>query len=553
MGSRRAFLASGSAAAAAAWTFGSGAQGDENVDEINEATIAEAEKLAGVRYTAAERAQAVEDLRARVARYLARRAVDLGEVCPPVTVFHPITGGERVNQPNEVIANGGEPGPIPQDDRAIAYAPVATLSTWLGRGEISSRRLTQIYLERLRRIGPALECVVTLTEDRAMEQAERADREMSAGRRRGPLHGVPWGAKDLFDTAGIPTTWGAAPYRHRVPDRDAYVVERLDDAGAVLVAKLSLGAIAYGDIWFGGRTNNPWDPRVGSGGSSAGSAAATAAGLVGFSLGTETYGSIVTPCMRCGATGLRPTFGRVARTGAMALCWSLDKIGPICRTVQDCGLVLGAINGADAGDPSSTDVPFAFDARDPAQGLRLGYAPAWFEGDQVTDLERDVLPAAAKAGLELVEVELPDWPYDALMTILEAEAASAFEGLTLSDRDDDLTWQDDRAWPNTWRSARFIPAVEYIQAQRFRRRVCEMMLEHMAGVDALVSPPYAASLLVVTNCTGHPALTMRCGHRADGMPRGITLWGRLYDEGTLCRIGMALENRLGIRHRNPPM
>ena len=319
------------------------------------------------------------------------------------------------------------------------------------------------------------------------------------------------------------------------------------------MAKLSLGALAYGDIWFGGRTNNPWKLDQGSSGSSAGPCAATAAGLAGFTLGTETLGSIVTPCMRCGTTGLRPTFGRVARTGAMALCWSLDKIGPICRTVEDCAIVLAAINGADPGDPSSIDVPLSFDATRSVRGKRVGYSPKWFEGRGASDLDRAALSAARRTGVELVEIELPDLPYGTLMTILLVEAAAAFEELTLSDRDDELVWQDPRAWPNSFRTTRFTPAVELLQAQRFRRLVCEMMAEQFEGLDAMISPSYAASLLLITNNTGHPSLTIRCGFRDDGTPSGITLWGGLFDEGTLCGIGMALERELGVWDRRPPL
>ncbi len=331
------------------------------------------------------------------------------------------------------------------------------------------------------------------------------------------------------------------------------MVRRLDEAGAVLVAKLTLGALAYGDIWFGGRTNNPWKLDQGSSGSSAGSAAATAAGLVGFSLGTETLGSIVTPCMRCGTTGLRPTFGRVPRTGAMALCWSLDKIGPICRSVEDCLLVLDAINGADPGDPASLDEPLAFSGSQPVHGVRVGYAPAWFEGERASDHDRVALEALRRSGVELVEVELPQWPYGTLLTILRVEATACHEDMTLKNRDDELVWQEPRAWPNTFRQTRFAPAVEYVQAQRFRRLVMEMMAERMQELDAVISPSFAGSLLLITNNTGHPSLTVRSGFRDDGTPTGITLWGHLFDEGTLGRLGLALERELGVWDRRPSL
>jgi Asp-tRNA(Asn)/Glu-tRNA(Gln) amidotransferase A subunit family amidase len=395
--------------------------------------------------------------------------------------------------------------------------------------------------------------VVTLLPERALAAAARADAELAAGRDRGPLHGVPCGVKDLFAVAGAPTTWGAVPYRDQVIDDTATVVRRLDEAGAVVAAKLTLGALAWGDVWFGGKTRNPWNPEEGSSGSSAGPAAATAAGLVAFGLGTETLGSIVSPCLRCGTTGLRPTFGRVARTGAMALGWSLDKIGPIARTVEDCMLVLAAINGADLGDPSSLNMPLNFDARRSVRGLRLGYDPAWFEEDGATVLDRQVLEAARQVGLRLVRIELPDWPYQTLMTILMVEAAAAFEELTLSGRDDELSWQEPQAWPNLFRQTRFTPAIEYVQSQRFRRMVMEMMAGQFTEVDAIISPSYAGSLLLITNNTGHPALTLRCGFKEDGTPHGITLIGPLFDEGTLCSIGMALERELDVWRERPTM
>ncbi|MHC4448438.1 MAG: amidase family protein, partial [Planctomycetota bacterium] len=543
--SRRSFLKSaGVATAAGALPATAGAEQSEESEEpdqaeITPATIAEAEKLAAVVFTDAEREAIHKGIGEQVARYVGRRAQALPNGLAPATIFDPRMTDTRVHASQRpIVRSEGDPGPLPARETDIAFAPVTALARWIERQELTSTRLTRIYLDRLRSFGPKLECVVTLTERLAMAQAERADREIAAGRYRGPLHGIPWGAKDLLDTAGIVTTWGATPYKDRVAEGDAAVVRRLEEAGAVLVAKLTLGALAYGDIWFDGRTNSPWNLEQGSRGSSAGSAAATAAGLVGFSLGTETLGSIVSPCMRCGTTGLRPTFGRVARTGAMALCWSLDKIGP---------------NGADPGDPSSLDVPFNFDASQSLSRLRLGYDPAWFEDRRATDLDRNALAVARGLGLKLVEISLPDWPYGALMTILLVEAAAAFEELTLSNRDDELVWQAPEAWPNTFRTTRFAPAIEYVQAQRFRRRVMAMMAERFADIDAIISPSFASSLLLITNSTGHPSLTIRCGLRANGTPRGITLWGRLFEEGTLCRIGMALESALDVWDKRPPL
>jgi len=522
----------------------------EGKQGITPATIEEAEKLAAVQYTPAERELVVGDIGDGIERIRRRREFPLSNGVAPQQVFRPAAGPDRLHPPAPPPRTTRR---VPDNDEDIAFSPLTDLAAWVRDGKLTSTRLTEIYLDRLDRYGERLECVVTRTDDLARRQARQADEEIRAGRWRGALHGIPWGAKDLLDTAGIRTTWGATPYRDRVPERDAAVVERLGEAGAVLAAKLTLGALAYGDIWFDGKTRNPFNVEQGSSGSSAGSAAATAAGLVGFAVGTETLGSIVSPCMRCGATGLRPTFSRVSRRGAMALCWSLDKIGPICRTVEDCAHVLRVISRYDEADPSSTDAPFVFDPRRSVHGIRLGYNPSWFAGNAAGEHDRRALDAARKSGMKLVEIDLPDWPYDALLTILLVEAAAAFEELTLDGRDDELVWQEPQAWPNTFRTARFIPAVEYVQAERFRRRVGEMMAERFDDVHAIMSPSYAASLLLITNCTGHPSLTLRTGFADNGTPRGTTINGRLFDEGTLCSIGMAIERELGVWDRRPEL
>ncbi len=521
---------------------------------ITRETIVEAEKLAGVEYTDAEREMILRGIGRDVAGYIRRRQTPLPNDLAPATTFDPRLPGVSYDRgPARLVRSPDDAGHPPTSGENIAYAPVTKLSRWIERRELTSEKLTRIYLHRLREIGPKLQCVVTLMEDAALAQARQADAEIAAGKYRGPLHGIPWGAKDLLDTRGVPTTWGAEPYKDRVPDRDAAVVRMLHDAGAVLLAKLTLGALAYGDIWHGGRTNNPWNLEQGSSGSSAGSASATAAGLVGFSIGTETLGSIVSPSMRCGTTGLRPTFGRVPRTGAMALCWSLDKIGPICRTVEDCALVLDAINGFDAGDASSIAMPFSFDATRPIKGLRVGCDGRWFEGQRVQPLDRRMLEIARELGLEIVDVKLPELPYGALRTILTVEAASAFEELTLSNRDDELTWQAPQAWPNTFRQARFIPAIELVQADRLRRKVMQVMhdLWETNRLDAMIGPSFAGDMLLITNNTGHPSLTIRSGFYDNGTPHGFTIWGRLFDEGTICSIGMALERELGVWDKRP--
>ena len=418
-----------------------------------------------------------------------------------------------------------------------------------------------------------MRCVITLTSDLALTQARKADAEIAAGKYRGPLHGIPWGTKDLLDTAGIPTTYGAEPFRKRIPEKDAAVVKRLHEAGAVLVAKLSLGALALNDIWFGGQTMNPWLIEEGSSGSSAGPGSATAAGLVGFAIGSETEGSIVSPSMRCGITGLRPTYGRVPRTGAMTLCWSLDKLGPMTRSVADAMLVLRAISGPDAGDLSSVPSKLDFDAGASVQGLRVGYFPAWMKESPATEVDRNALDAVRKAGMIPVEVSIPDWPYDSLNLLLFAEAAAAFEDLTLSHGLDQLKMQVHDAWPNIFRQSRFLSAVDFVQTDRFRRSVAMEMARVFSSVDLLLVPSLRDEMLTIANFTGHPSLTLRAGFvevstaRSDWapdpnkppptfnpprrVPHGITLIGRLFDEGTLGRAGLALEHIFNVAGERP--
>ncbi len=519
--------------------------------DIDATTIMHAEKLASVEFTADERAMMTRGLSRSAAGYKERQKESLPNGLAPATVFDsgpiPATSSDAVSSTRRVDRK------LPTRDAEIAFAPVTHLAHWMASGQLTSVRLTQIYLKRLKRFGPKLECVVTLTETLALEQARRADKERASGNVRSPLHGIPYGAKDLFDTAGIATTFGAEPYKDRVPESDAAVVRMLRDAGAVLIAKTTLGALAMGDVWFGGKTRNPFDLEQGSSGSSAGSAAGTSAGLFGFSLGTETLGSIVSPSMRCGATGLRPTFGRVPRTGAMALCWSLDKVGPICRTVEDTGVVLEAISGRDAGDPSSVDAPFSFDAAKRVLGLRVGIDRRWFEGRRASEFDRKIPAVLEKLGVELVDVEVPRINTGALRTILNVEAAAAFEELTLSNRDDLLTGQTPFAWPNSFRTARFVPAIELVQADRLRRRACTAMSELMSTVDCLAGPSFAGGLLTITNFTGHPSLTLRSGMRENGRPTGMTVWGQRFDEATVLHLGMELEREFGVWNQQPKL
>lgn len=549
--------------------------------EVSAETFAEAEKLAQIEMSPADRAQAAGNWRQAMAALYERRTgprkIALEAGVAPATVWNPmlpgIQPGKSGRGENFYIRSADQRTPLPANDAAIAFSSVAQLSHWIQSRQITSERLTQIYLDRLERFDKKLHCVITLTRDHALEQARRADAEIAAGKYRGPLHGIPWGAKDLLDTAGIATTYGAELYRNRVPEKDSAVVERLNAAGAVLVAKLSLGALALNDIWFGGQTMNPWLLEEGSSGSSAGPGAATAAGLVGFAIGSETGGSIVSPSMRCGVTGLRPTYGRVARTGAMTLCWSLDKLGPMTRYVEDTILVLTAISGPDAGDVASVPSSLAFDADAKVSGLRVGYFPAWMKKAPATDVDRAALDVVKKLGMELVEVSLPDWPYDSLNLILFAESAAAFEELTLAHKGAELKAQVPDAWPNTFRQSRFLSAVDFVQADRLRRKVAMEMARVFSQVDLLLVPSLRDEILVITNNTGHPSLTLRAGFvevseaRSDWapdpqhplpkfspprrVPHGVTLIGRLFDEGTVCQAGMALEKAFAVAAERP--
>lgn len=512
------------------------------------------EKLIGIEFTDAERKQMAPVIAELIPIYQELRKDEIENGLGPAEVFDPrLTNfaAKFVKHPTKVRSQVVDA--LPDSDADIAFASLPQLGHWLRTRKLSSERLTTLYLDRLEKADEKLKCVITLTREHALASAKRADQEIAADKIRGPLHGIPYGIKDLFDTAGIRTTYGAEPFRERVPTQDSAVVERLAAAGAVLIAKLSLGALAYGDIWFGGTTKNPFKLDQGSSGSSAGSACATAAGLVGFSIGTETYGSIGSPSARCGATGLRPTFGRVSRFGAMALCWSLDKAGPICRSAEDCALVLDAIAGIDPRDESTIDIPLGIDlgdAKSDLSGLKVGYFAR--EDERMNDSDRTVRATLEKLGAKLIAIEPPQIEASALIwLIINVEAAAAFDRLTRDGLDDQLTWQADEAWPNTFRAARFIPAVEFQQARRLRRRGMVELDRAFAGVDAIVANERHGLLHALTNLTGHPAITLRSGFRDDGTPRGVTLWGRLFDENTLLRIASHLEGALGIAGRRP--
>jgi len=547
--------------------------------EVSPTTFGEAQKLVQVELNPADRAMAAWSWRQTMAALYERRTgprkVALEATLAPYSQWNPVLPG-RAGGPerDRFVRSNASPGPLPARDEDIAFAPVTKLSRWIEQRKLHSERLTNIYLQRIEQFDPQLRSIITVTRDLALRQARQADAEIAAGRYRGPLHGIPWGGKDLLDTAGIATTFGAEPFRNRVPEKDAAVVKRLHEAGAVLIAKLSLGALALNDIWFGGQTMNPWLLEEGASGSSAGPGAATAAGLVGFSIGSETGGSIVSPSMRCGITGLRPTFGRVPRTGAMTLCWSLDKLGPMTRSVEDAALVLRVISGRDPGDLSSVPSQLDFDAGASIKNLRVGYFPRWIEESPATDVDRAALRTVKELGMQIVEVSLPDWPYSSLQLILFAEGAAAFEELVLTHGVDQLKAQVPDAWPNLFRQARFLSAVDFVQADRLRRKVAEEMARLFDQVDVLLVPSLRDEMLTISNFTGQPSLTLRAGFvevaeaRSDWapdpknplpkfkpprrVPHGVTLIGRLFEEGVLSTAGIALERAFGVADARPP-
>jgi Asp-tRNA(Asn)/Glu-tRNA(Gln) amidotransferase A subunit family amidase len=556
-------------------TFGTG---PVSGPAVSPATFAEAEKLMQVTMTEAERQLAADAWPRSLAPYLERRTgprkVDIAPTDSPATLWNPVLPGLTSGPSRDrFIRTMAGQAPLPSSDDAIAFAPVTELSRWIESKQLTSERLTNIYLARIERLDGKIRSVITLTKDHALARAKQADAEIASGKYRGPLHGIPYGVKDLLDTKDILTTYGAEPFRNRVPSADSAVVRRLDEAGAVLVAKLSLGALALNDIWFGGQTMNPWLLEEGASGSSAGPGAAMAAALVAFTIGSETGGSIVSPAMRCGVTGLRPTFGRVPRSGAMTLCWSLDKLGPMTRSVEDAMLVLQGISGPDPGDLSSVPSRLDFDATAPVAGLKVGYLAQWMKEPPATDVDRAAMETIRKLKMELKEVTLPDWPYSSLMPILFAEGAAAFEELALNNQLGTLKVQVRDAWPNLFRQARFLSAVDFVQADRLRRKVALEMARIFSDVDVLMVPSLRDEQLTITNFTGHPSVTLPAGFvqvsqaRSDWapdpanplptfnpprrVPHGITLVGRLFEDGVVGRVGMALEKEFGVTGERP--
>jgi len=528
---------------------------DESEIKISNTDIASAEKIIGLSFSENERDSLKKDLEELLEAYAQNREVSISNEIPSVLQFNPLPvdytypemrGDFAISLPKKID--------LPENIDDLAFYSVRDLAHLIYTRKTSSLELTKYFIERLKKYDSQLHCVITITEDSALAQARAADAEIAAGKYRGYLHGIPYGAKDLLAKKGYKTSWGAMPYKDQFIQKDATVIKKLREAGAILVAKLSMGALAWGDVWYGEKTRNPWNLEQGSSGSSAGSASATAAGLVPFAIGTETWGSIVSPSNRCGTTGLRPTYGRISRNGAMALSWSMDKIGPICRTVEDCAIVFHYIYGPDDLDQSVIDLPFNYQPGIAIHKLRVGYLQSLFDEDyENKDNDQETLEAIRKLGVELIPIELPDVSVNSLSFILRAEAAAAFDELTRSNKDDLMVRQIRNAWPNVLRSARFIPAVEYIQANRLRYLLVKAMDKVMQKVDLYIAPSFGGDNLLLTNLTGHPCIVLPNGFNSQGSPTSITFIGRLFDEGRLLAFARIYQEATEHHIKHPPI
>lgn len=522
---------------------------------ITSEMIKNAASVIGLEFTPAERDTMIDALEDTRENLLAIRNLKLDNSIPPALNFNPIPVGKRFNfQQRPQAWDLPENVELPENRNELAFYTIGELSSLIKNRKISSVELTEFFLERIRKFDDQLEAVITVTRDRAMEYAQQMDAELEEGIYRGPLHGIPYGAKDLLAVEGYKTTWGAAPYKDQEINETATVIRKLDEAGAILIAKTTLGALAYGDIWFGGRTNNPWDLEQGSSGSSAGSASGTAAGIYPFAIGTETLGSLVSPSTRNGTTALRPTYGRVSRNGAMALSWTMDKIGPITRSVEDAALVFNAIYGSDGIDQTLIDLPFNYNADLDITTLKIGYLESAFERDY-PNKQRDslVLETMRDLGVELIPIELPDYDVGPLRIILTAEAAAAFDQLTLTNQDDMMEWQEPNSWPNTFRAAHFIPATEYINANRARYKLIHKMDSMMQKVDVYISPSFGGGNLLVTNLTSHPSVVLPNGFTDDNHPTSITFTGNLFDEATVLSVAKAYQDATNHHKKHPPL
>ncbi len=530
-------------------------QGLDFAQSITKENIESAEKIIGLEFNDAERDSMLNNLEEQLSNYKNIRKTELTNSIPPAIIFNPIPVGFKFpeNQ-KEIVFSDYSYAKLPANINDLAYYSIGELAELIRTKQITSTELTKFFLDRLKKYNPELHCVITLTEERALNQAKKMDEEISAGKYRGILHGIPFGVKDLLATKDYKTTWGAMPFKDQKINEDATVITKLEKAGAVLCAKLSMGALAWGDVWFGGKTRNPWDTTQGSSGSSAGSASSVSAGLLPFAIGTETWGSIISPSTICGTTGLRPTYGRVSRTGAMALSWSMDKIGPICRTAEDLAIVFNAINGSDGIDQTLYDVPFNYKPKINFKGLKIGYLKTDFDKQYDFHLNDSLtLVKLKELGAELIPIDLPKIPVNDLSIILSAEAAAAFDELTRSNKDDLLVRQIKNAWPNSFRSSRFIPAVEYINANRVRFLLIQEMQKLMEKVDIYIAPSQEGDNELVTNLSGHPCVVLPNGFSKEGTPMSITFIGRLFDEGRLIAFAKEYQDATNYHKKHPPM
>ena len=546
------------AACAGSFLLGAFITNDDPQKPLTADMVAVAARVFGLEFTPAERDSMLDNLNDARSNYDALRKIDLPNDVAPALYFNPLPAGFKLpTGPSSFKASPPEKITLPKNRDELAYYSVGQLGELIRTKQISSVELTKFFLNRLKTYDPTLHCVITPTEELALSQAKRADAELKAGKYRGPLHGIPYGAKDLLAKKGYKTTWGAVPYKDQTLDLDATVVRKLEAAGAILCAKLTLGALAWGDVWFGGMTRNPWNPATGSSGSSAGSASSVSAGLLPFAIGTETLGSIVSPSTVCGTTGLRPTFGRVSRHGAMALSWSMDKIGPIARTVEDCALVFNVIHGPDGLDPTVMEAPFHYAPLASLKGMRIGYVKKAFESNYPNRANDSLtLNTLRKLGAELIPFDLPtEVPAGKISFILGVEAAASFDELTRSGRDDQLVRQIKNAWPNSFRASRFVPAVEYVQANRARTKLINEMADKLksASIDVYISPAYAGGNLTLTNLTGHPCVVLPNGFTQQNLPTSITFMGQLFEEGKLLAVAKAYQDATQWHQKHPDL
>ena len=520
--------------------------------DISKRDVASAEKLAGLTLSVSERDSLLSTVNQRVEQYRSLREVALPNHTPFPLLYDPLPAGMNPPRGRDQFKFNDVKVFLPDNLEACAFMTVPELAHLIRTRQVTSEALTRMYIDRLKRYQDQLQCVVTITEELAIQQAKKADMEIARGQYKGLLHGIPWGAKDLLSVPGYKTTWGATPYKDQMIQKKGTVVRKLEEAGAVLVAKLTLGALAWGDVWFGGKTRNPWDIEQGSSGSSAGPGSATAAGLVGFSIGSETWGSIVSPATRNGVTGLRPSFGTVSRAGAMALSWSMDKLGPMTRSVEGAAIVFEIIRGSDNLDRTVRDIPFIYPSKRGVRNLRIGYVASAFADSLVSKNDKASLEALKDIGLNLIPIELPEFPTGALSFVLQAEAAAAFDELTRSNNDDEMVRQVQNAWPNVFREARFIPAVEYINANRARTLLNQKMSELMNSIDVYIIPSFFKDNLLRTNLTGQPCVVLPNGFNEKGRPTSISFIGGLYGDGKVLAVAKAYQEATSWHKNYPP-